>query len=396
MKVRRQKAEGRSASRDRLLLSAFCLLLLSSSANAQSFQLFGYLTGRAAYVKAPPSWTTGGFGRFDAGADAAGEHATRSTAVAQVGADWSPTTWLTAHGQVLARSEPAGTEGRRFGVVEAYADLHSERWRLRGGYFFLGTSRENVDPLWTSPYTITYSALNSWIGQEVRPVGVDLQYSPSFYIMLGATAFRDNDTMGTLPAGRGWTFGNRLSVYDEAVAVPGGSTKPFTRDLDGKWGHSERVRVQIPERAMLQVTHLDNRAELVERRGLVPWLTRFNIVGAQVGTTGPWTLAAEWMSGDTTVGFPGGTFTLDFDTVYLLGSYKHEHDRLSVRVERFTTSADEDGRAWTVAWFRERNANLRAGIEYAHVTGEHPGAFGAGSSPETGGSMVTVELRYKF
>jgi hypothetical protein len=384
---------------NRLIASAFCILhsAFALAANAQSFKLFGYLTGRSAYVKAPPSWTTGGFGRFDIGADAAGDHATRTTALAQLGADWTPTTWLTAHGQVLARSEPSGTEGKRFGVVEAYADLHSERWRLRGGYFFLGTSREHTDPLWTSPYTITYSALNTWIGQEVRPVGADLQYSPSFYVTLGATAFRDNDTMGTLPAGRGWTLGNRLSVYDESLPVPGAApTKPFTGDLDGKWGHSERVRLQIPERAMLQVTHLDNRAELVTRRNLEPWLTRFDIVGAQVGLTGPWTLAAEWMSGDTTVGFPGGTFTLDFDTVYLLGSYKREHDRISVRVERFSTSDDEDGRAWTVAWFRERNANLRAGIEYVHVTGDHPSAIDAGFSPETGGSMVTVELRYKF
>lgn len=383
------------------------LIALATSANAQSFQILGYLTGHSTYVKAPPSWTGGGFGRFDVGADAAREHAVRSTAVAQLGADWSPTTWLTAHGHVLARSEPSGTQGRRFGVVEAYADLHSERWRLRGGYFFLGTSRENVDPLWTSPYTITYSALNSWIGQEVRPVGADLQYSPNFYITLGATTFRDNDTMGTLPAARGWTFGNRLSVYDEAVAVPPPQnlTKPFTRDLDGLWGHSERVRVQLPERAMLQVTHLDNRAELVDRRGQVPWLTRFDIVGAQAGTNGPFTLAAEWMSGETTVGFPGGSFTMDFDTVYLLGSYKHEHDRISARVERFATRdharsdpdfSREDGRAWTVAWFRERNANLRAGIEYVHVTGERLAASGVGVSPETGGSTLTIELRYKF
>jgi len=384
----------------RRLISAFCILhsAFALAAHAQSFKLLGYLTGRSTYVKAPPSWTTGDFGRFDVGADAAGDHALRSTAVAQVGADWSPTTWLTAHGQVLARSEPSGTEGRRFGVVEVYADVHSEKWRLRGGYFFLGTSRENTDPLWTSPYTITYSALNSWIGQEVRPVGLDLQYSPNFYVTLGGTAFRDNDTMGTLPAGRGWTFGNRLSVYDESVAVPGASTKPFTRDLDGLWGHSERVRVQIPERAMLQVTHLDNRAELVNRRGQVPWLTRFDHVGAQVGMSGPWTLAAEWLSGETTVGFPGGSFTLDFDTVYLLGSWKRENNRLSARVERFTTRdhtrpspdfAHERGNAWTVAWFRG-NDRQRLGIEYVHVNADRT------STANVDGSMLTLELRYKF
>ena len=102
----------------------------------------------------------------------------------------------------LARHEQSGTVGKRAGIVQAYADLSISALRLRAGSFWLPTSRENVDPLWTSRYTITYSALNSWIGQEVRPLGADLQFSPNFYFTMGATAFRGNDTMGTLLASR--------------------------------------------------------------------------------------------------------------------------------------------------------------------------------------------------
>src|SRR5262249_47676589 len=184
--------------------SAVWVLLFALDANAQTFRLLGYLSARETYVKAPPSWTHGGLGRFDVGADAPGDHATRGTALAQIGAEWTPTTWLTAHAQVLARHEPSGTRGKRFGVVEAYAELHSDRWRFRAGEFFLPTSRENTDPLWTSPYTITWSAINTWMGQEIRPIGADLQFSPNLYATLGATAFRGNDTMGGLPAARGW------------------------------------------------------------------------------------------------------------------------------------------------------------------------------------------------
>jgi hypothetical protein len=384
----------------RRLVSAFCILhsAFALAASAQSFKLLGFLSGREAYVNAQPSWTRGGFGRFDVGADSSGDHAFRSTAVAQIGAEWSPATWLTAHAQVLARREPSGTQGKRFGVVEAYADLHTDRFRFRAGQFFLPTSRENTDPLWTSPYTMTWSAINTWMGQEVRPIGADLQVSPSFYATLGATAFRGNDTMGTLPAGRGWTFGNRLSVYDEDVAVPPpqGSTKPFGPDLDGKWGFSERIRLQIPEKATLQVTHLDNRAELIERRGQIPWDTKFNHVGAQLGTSGPSTLAAEWLSGDTTVGFPGGTFTLHFRTVYLLGSYKTGHERVSARIERFSTSAPDRGHAVTVAWFHESNDHTRYGLELVKVEGNYPGASDIGFDVNTGGSMITAEVRYRF
>ncbi len=382
-------------------------LVFACAANAQQFKLLGFLSAREAYVKAPPSWTHGSFGRFDVGADSAGDTMFRSTGVAQIGAEWSPTTWLTGHAQVLARSEPSGTQGKRFGFVEAYADLHTERWHLRAGEFFLPTSRENTDPLWTSPYTITWSAINTWMAEEVRPIGADLQFAPNFYATFGATAFRGNDTMGTLPAARGWGFGNRLSVYDEDIAVPPpqGSTKPIGSDLDGKWGFSERVRLSLPERAMLQVTHLDNRSELVDRRGQIPWQTTFNHAGGQLGTTGPATLAAEWLSGETTVGFPGGTFTLDFQSIYLLGSYKTGHERISARIERFSTRnhvrsnpdfARENGHAFTVAWFHEPGDHARYGLELIKADGNHPGATGIGVSLNTGGTMITAEARYRF
>jgi hypothetical protein len=403
-------AEGRRPKAEWRLLAAFCILhsAFALAANAQTFRLLGYLAGREIYVKAPPPWTRGGFGPFDVGADSTGDYVSRNQALAQIGAEWTPTPWLTAHAQAIARTEPSGTPGKRFGFVEAYADLHTERWRLRAGEFFLPTSRENTDPLWTSPYTITWSALNTWMGQEVRPIGADLQFSPNFYITVGATAFHDSDTMGTLPAGRGWALGNRLTVYDELVAVPEpqGTTKPFGPDLDGKWGFSERVRLTLPERALLQVTHLDNRAELVDRRGQTPWLTKIDHVGAQLGTTGPSTLAAEWMSGETTVGFPGGTFTMDFDTVYLLGSYKMQHERLSVRVERFSTrdharaepdASREDGHAITAAWFHEPNDRTRFGVELAKVSGNRPGVPGSTLvDVSKSGTMITAEVRYKF
>ena len=122
-------------------------------------------------------------------------------------------------------------------------DFRTEKLlRLRVGHFWLPTSRENIDPLWTSPYTITYSAWNSWMGQEVRPLGADLQISPSFYFSLGGTAFVGNDTMGTGLAAHGWTFGNRLSAYNEVIAAAPDTTRPFGTDIDHKIGDSERIR----------------------------------------------------------------------------------------------------------------------------------------------------------
>jgi hypothetical protein len=395
----------------RIIAAAMILLTVSASAFAQqpsSFQLHAFLSARGIYVKAPPSWTQNGFGRFDVGAGAVGQTRTVNVDIAQLGFDWTPTSWLLLHADGIARHEPSGTRGSRAGLVQAYADLFTEHLRFRAGAFWFPTSRENVDPLWNSRYTITYSALNSWIAQEVRPLGADVQFSPNFYFTVGATAFRGNDTMGTVLADRGWALGNRLTVYNEKIPVPPPDlvTRPVGRDLDGKTGFSERVRIQLPERAMLQFTHVDNRSELVP--GVPPdepWLTRFNIVGGEAGSSGPTTIAGEWMKGETTIAFPGGTFSLDFDTAYLLVSRKLGSNRYTTRVERFSTrnhsrpandSSRENGRAVTVAWLHDVSDHLRTSLEYVRANGDHPGASSAGLDPRTGGSTIIAEVRYRY
>lgn len=389
----------------------FSLFAPAALAQTSSFVFHGFLSAREISVKSQPSWTTGGIGRFDVGAKSADDRHHVNVDVAQLGLDWTPAGWLTLHADGLARREPSGTRGRSAGIVQAYADTGNDVIRLRAGLFWLPTSRENTERMWTSPYTITYSALNTWIAQEVRPVGLDLQWTPNFYLILGVTAFRGNDTMGTELANRGWTFGNRLSVYDEGLPQPGTSatTRPIGRDLDGKNGYAGRVRVQLPERAMLQVTHLDNRAELAPQlHGQVPWLTKFNVVSAQAGTSSPTTIAAEWMGGWTELAFPGGTFKMDFDTEYVLLSHKSGADRWTVRAERFFTrdhdrpplasdASREHGHAFTIAWLRDVNKNLRGGLEFVRANGDRPGAaLFYGLDPRASGSTLTIELRYGF
>ena len=368
------------------------LCTIAASVSAQSLQFHGFLTAREIYVKAQPSWTTGGFGRFDVGAANADDHRYVNIDVAQLGVDWTPWSWFLVHADGLARKEQSGTIGKHFGLVQAFVDLHTEHLRLRAGNFWLPTSRENVEPLWTSPYTITFSALNTWIGQEVRPIGADLQFSPNFYITLGGTAFRGNDTMGSALAARGWTFGNRLSVYNEVIADVPDTTRPIGPEIDHRLGDSERLRLQLPERAMIQFARVDNRSELLFRTPPdQPWRTKFNVISGDAGAGSPTTLAAEWLYGTTTIGFPGGSFQLRFDTAYALLSHKSGMDRWTARVERFKAGR-EHGHAYTIAWLRETSPHVRSGIEYVRATGNQPLA----PEPRTGGSTITIELRYRF
>ena len=75
---------------------------------------------------------------------------------------------LTAHVQLNADAEPdeAGLRSRA-DLVEAFVLYRPElsekvRLRLRGGAFFPPISLEHEGPAWTSAYTITGSAANSW------------------------------------------------------------------------------------------------------------------------------------------------------------------------------------------------------------------------------------------
>ncbi|HZW53670.1 MAG TPA: hypothetical protein VFF00_06530 [Candidatus Elarobacter sp.] len=404
-----------SARRLTLLLT---LAVATAARGQQSFTIDGFLTGREAYVTGPPSWLTGGFGRLDAGANGVRGHAYRGNAVGQLGADWRPTTWLTAHAQLLGRAEPSGSRGRRAGVVEAFVELHNDRWRVRAGQFFLGTSRENTDPLWTSRYAQTFSALNTWIGQEFRPVGVDVQWTPGFYGSVGATAFRNNDTTGALLAWRGWTVGNRLTVYDEVLPLPPltslkarfsdqrNGTVPFERDLDGRTGYAVRARVQMPERAMLQLAHIDNNGDRGEYRGEYAWRTRFDVLSAEAGTSSPFTVLAEYAWGRTGMGAQPILVDADFYAGYALASYKAGANRWSFRFDRFaTTDRDhaplvetntEHGRAWAITYLRDLSPHIRLSAEFLQITGDRIAAAESGFDPNLDARTLTLEVRYGF
>jgi hypothetical protein len=320
--------------------------------------------------------------------------------VAQLGATFEPRPWLEAHVAGIAHDEHAG-------IVEAHATLKSHGVHLRVGQFFLPTSRENRGALWTSPYTIGFSSLNTWIGEEVRPVGADLSWHGDTF-STGATAFRGNDTMGTLLAWRGWAMGNRLSTFGEvrelpelhpAFALQRDGTKPIGRDLDGRTGFAGRARWTLPERAMVQVAYVDNRGdrELHERE--YAWATRYTHVSAEAGHHDRVLVAAEYVRGTTGMGVVTGAHVdADFSAGYLLVTGRLGRNRWSGRVDRFETverdfsiaeNNDENGLAWTLTWLYDLTQSLRGGAEFTQLSGER-------ASASFNERSVTVELRYVF
>lgn len=397
------------------------LSALACAASAQTIHFNGFLTARGIYVRSQRSWLDGGFGRLESGASSATDSTTTHQEEAQLGVDWMPTQWLTVHGHAIGRRKKSG-------LIEAYADFHkdfgSTNLRLRAGQFFLPTSRENTDMLWSSPYTNSFSTLNTWIGEEVRPIGTELQWqrlTSNAVVTVAGGAFRGNDTMGALLGWRGWSIGNRLSVYNEVLPLPplfslrdprgfadqrSDGTKPFGPDLDGRTGFSGRVRVTLPERASLQLARIDNRGDRREYREEYAWQTKLNSLSGQLDGQHGTTLAAEYGWGSTGMGFaPQAQVDLTYYAAYVLLSQSFGRNRLSMRVEVFGTqdrdhsfaeTNTESGRAWTLAWFYNLRPSIRLGAEFANISAQRIAAAESGFDPNTDGRTLTVEIRYRF
>src|SRR5688500_3761682 len=264
------------------------------------------------------------------------------SAQVQLGIDWLPSPRFGAHVHLLARNESDESRRGRVGIVQAYLDQTFERGphrlRLTEGAFFLPTSCENVDALWETPYTITSSALNSWIGEEFRPVGVDAAYTlrqPSRGSLTGAlTVFTGNDTLGSFPAVRGWSIRDHLALLGEHLKIDNEYFTSVSAETDHRLGWAARGRWNNA-RATVMLTHLDNRSDALEHGDLFNWTTRFDILGADYAI-GDWTLAGEYGWGTTDIIIEGeGKFRSQLSASYVLVSRRLANGRATLRADVF-------------------------------------------------------------
>jgi hypothetical protein len=312
------------------------------------------------------------------------------SAQVQVGLDWRPSVAYGAHVHLLARNEADGSRRGRVGIVEAYLEENlrrgSDRIHLMEGAFFLPTSRENVDSLWESPYTITSSALNSWLGEELRPIGVDASWTHRLAragaltgsaVTGGATVFTGNDTFGALPIDRGWALRDHWAVLGEHLPVNATFFTSVSAENDHRLGWSARARWNN-DHANVQFTRIDNRSDALRYGELFNWATRFNIASADY-TRGGWTAIGETGWGSTAIQ-GRRRFSAGIRTSYLLLSRRISTFRVSIRGDQYEVST-RHGHAVTAAVFWESRAPLRVGVEGIAADGE---------------KRLAVEARYRF
>lgn len=394
-------------------------------------RLIGFIRGSAGSLDAAPTFLDGGFGKLVDGGAPAEDNAGAFIGEARLALDWElGAGWgLFVHG--VGRQDAAGSSGS--GLLEAFAerrfgDGEWHLWTMRAGQFFLPASRENVGSLWTSPYTLTLSAMNSWIAEEIRPIGLDLAYTRTFAsdhrLHLAGTVFGGNDTSGTLIAWRGFSFHDRPTPTGRFVPLPpfegfgeqfpkqsDQGTKAFASDLDGRPGFAGRIRWSAPDnRAVIQATAFLNRGDRDLHGEEYAWETDFRWLSLETGLPAGLRLLGEWGTGTSVMGFapPGqrseAVVDIRFDTYYLLLTRDWGVLRATARYDDFqvrdrdSTAIDdnrEEGRAWTLALIVPMGEHWRAGVELLDLDAERPAARRAGSPPLDGDSL-RAELRYAF
>jgi hypothetical protein len=91
------------------------------------------------------------------------------------------------------------------------------RYSARVGLFYPPISQEHGGAFWTPTEAITPSAVNSWVGEEVKVVGAEASARRTLAgqeVAVTAALFEFNDTSGTLLTARGWSLGDvRTGAY---------------------------------------------------------------------------------------------------------------------------------------------------------------------------------------
>ena len=311
-------------------------------------------------------------------------------------------------------------------LTEAYAEwrpIPSSAWRSRVkvGAFYPQISLENRLRGWGSPYTLSYSAINTWVGEELRTIGTEYNLDwlgrsngHGFDVSLNAAAFGWNDTAGTVIAQRGWGLHDRQSTLFGRyanVGQPLHSLTLFYDDLDKRAGYylglSANYRGLLEARAL----HYDNRANLNAEAPKIQdaaWHTYFDSLGLRWTPSEEWTYIAQWLHGRTLVDYDLPHNAWSFNADFVLASWQRDAMRYSARYDHFDsqqTSSNflqyvggtyfgDHGHAWTLACDRQFNEHWSAALEAISVYSEVAQRVLIGESPTITEHQWQLAVRY--
>jgi hypothetical protein len=305
----------------------------------------------------------------------------------------------------------------------------SNRFRLRLGAFYPPLSLESPDPGWSSPYTLNLSAINSWVAEELRTIGIEMSLSRrpaslggAHEFSLQAAAFTGDDPAGSLLAWKGWSvharqtrFGDELPLARLPQLQPGmmfGMQDPYVtpfREVDDRGGFYLGAGWRYARRLEFRAMHFENRAEPTAFvSGQYGWRTRFEALGLQANLPGEIGLVAQWMRGTTVMGpLLDTAHAVDtrFGSWFVLLTREFGSQRLTLRYDDFeVTDRDQaplddntdQGRAWTFSYRYHLSQRVALTLEWLGIESRHPAWTYSGFPEQDTENQLQAMLRLQF
>ena len=404
-----------------------CATLAAGSATADdgwfsSHNFQGVVDLRVGAGDGPESWVNGGFGKTRFGG--AGSGVAARTTVAALDLVWKPE--LTENLSLVIDGIAQPHAHRGFDLAEAYAlyrplPTSELRVQARAGLLYVPISMEHDDAPgepWTVNNTITPSAINSWVGEELKVLGGEMRIAhPVGDARFAATVgvFGSNDTAGTLLSLRGWGFDDvvatagaryalpRLNRFAARVQAP--DTVPVV-GLTRRAGWYGRWDLAFSNAVALNAEWYDNNGDRRSAHKLQwSWDTKFLNVGATAPLPAGATLSAQLMSGRTAMGYPRGAtwwFDVYFQSAYAAVSRKFGADTVTLRVDTFRTrnrplpvgeDYSENGSAELLCWKHPVNASSTLLVEGLSTQWRRPSLSAFLMDPHQSQNLMQVAWR---
>jgi hypothetical protein len=401
------------------LAAAACAASASAQALFTRETLHGLVELRAGAASGhEAAWTSQGFGKT---AFSGGEG---KVDLSQAVVEWRPRFGFFA-GAVVSGQYQSDAARPRFDLDEAYLKLRTPpspagRLAVRVGVFYPPVSLEHGGIGWTSTELLSASALDTWIGEEVKVGGAEVSFERRFgdqEVTATAAVFDWNDTSATLLSFRGWSLGEVRAGLQTDFRLPPLSrfmrvrqapiTSPMWK-IDHRKGFYGRLEWRPPAPVVLHAFHYDNRGDRTSVTKLQwAWETRFDEAGLAWTPRRGLLIRAQGLAGRTWMGFatPQTWLDMSFRAAYVMATQDVGAAAVSLRLDAFdthdhtwTTADDNDEHGWAATAGLRRPLTDWADlfVEAQRVESRRPSRALAGEAPHQVQTVVQTAVRLHF
>ncbi|MDB5409424.1 MAG: hypothetical protein JWL84_4336 [Rhodospirillales bacterium] len=396
-----------------------CLAVAASIGSAQEFSLNGFADARLVQPSSQQSWMNGGLGKLrygSAGDPQPGFHFDEIIADGRA---------LLAPGlAILGTLRAAPGQRTALDVLEAYARYQPIAtsgflWSNKLGAFYPPVSLENEGTGWSSPWSLTPSAINSWVGEELRTFGLESAIERRVArgaLALTLSVYGWNDQAGTLLAWRGWAMGDFPTGIFDKPRLPDALARQFRRsvpyydgsfkEVDDRPGWYGGLSWRENGLGRVNFLHYDNIGDpRAVRDGIVAWRTSFDSLGTEVDL-GEFVVLGQVMAGETEIArTPAFRALTKFQSAYVLAGRYFGDWSLAARVDTFATQEDnppnaidlsEHGHAATVALSWRPRRWLRLTSEILRLDSYRAQRLQAGLAAQAVETQLQLSMRTSF